>query len=116
MTVAADNPPGPPTEPAPAAGPTSPPIIGIGASAGGLDALKRLLPHVEPDCGMAFVVVQHLAPDYKSILAELLSLTSPLPVAQVDDATTVKANHVYVIPPNAALTIGAGRLLLARPA
>jgi len=56
------------------------PIVGIGASAGGLDALKRLLPNVAPDCAMAFIIVQHLAPDYRSILSELLAASSKLPV------------------------------------
>jgi two-component system CheB/CheR fusion protein len=92
------------------------PIIGIGASAGGLDALKRLLPKVVPDCGMAFIIVQHLAPDYRSILSELLAPSSKLPVTQVEEDMAVEANHVYVIPPNAALTVQDGHLQLERPA
>jgi chemotaxis response regulator CheB len=66
------------------------PIIGIGASAGGLDALKRLLPNVAPDSGMAFIVVQHLSPDYRSILSELLAASTRLPVLQVERETAVE--------------------------
>src|SRR4051794_21796556 len=81
------------------------PIVGIGASAGGLDALKRLLPNVAANAGMAFIVVQHLSPDYRSILSELLGAATSLPVEQVDKEIAVEPNHVYVIPPNAALTV-----------
>ena len=56
------------------------PIVGIGASAGGIDALQKFLPAVEPDCGMAFVVVQHLDPDHKSVLPDLLARSSRLPM------------------------------------
>jgi two-component system, chemotaxis family, CheB/CheR fusion protein len=89
------------------------PIIGIGASAGGIDALKRLFPSVKPDCGMAFVVVQHLDPDHGSVLPEILSRYSSLPVAQIGNDTEVEPNHVYVIPPKATLTIRDGHLMLA---
>jgi len=91
------------------------PIIGIGASAGGIDALQRLFPAVPLDCDMAFVVVQHLDPDHKSVLAEVLARSSPLPVTQIEDETAVEAAHVYVIPPNSALTIHGRRLRLAQP-
>jgi chemotaxis response regulator CheB len=87
----------------------------LGTSAGGIDALKRLFPNVDPASGMAFVVVQHLAPDHGSALAELLARSTPLPVTSIRNPTTVDPNHVYVIPPNAALTIRDGRLLLAKP-
>src|SRR6266404_1841085 len=92
------------------------PIIGIGASAGGIDALQRFFPAVLPDAGHAFVVVQHLAPDHPSILTDLLGRCCRLPVSQVDHETPVEANHVYVIPPNAILTIQAGALRVSRPA
>ena len=91
------------------------PIVGIGASAGGVDALRRLFPNVASDCGMAFVVVQHLDPDHGSALAEVLARRTSLPVTQIEDDTAVEPNRVYVIPPNSALTIRDGRLLLARP-
>lgn len=63
------------------------PVVGIGASAGGLDALRRLLPLLEPDSGMAFVVVQHLDPDHTSWLSELLARNSLLPVSLIEDDT-----------------------------
>jgi two-component system CheB/CheR fusion protein len=91
------------------------PVVGIGASAGGLDALRRLLPLLEPDSGMAFVVVQHLDPDHTSWLSELLARNSLLPVSLIEDDTLVQPDRVYVIPPNASLTIHEGRLRLARP-
>jgi two-component system, chemotaxis family, CheB/CheR fusion protein len=91
------------------------PIVGIGASAGGIDALRRLFPNVAPDCDMAFVVVQHLDPDHGSLLAEVLARSTSLPVTQIAEETMVEHNHVYVIPPNAVLTIREGRLRLAHP-
>ena len=92
------------------------PIVGIGASAGGIDALQRFFPAVEPDCGIAFVVVQHLDPNHRSILAEVLSRVSRIPVRQIENDTTVEPNAVYVIPPNATLTLEHRRLRLAKPA
>ncbi len=92
------------------------PIVGIGASAGGIDALRRLFPNVAPTSGMAFVVVLHLDPHHASVLPEVLARSTSLPVTQIEDDTAVEPDHVYVIPPNAALTIRDGHLLLARPA
>ncbi|HUN40204.1 MAG TPA: chemotaxis protein CheB [Acetobacteraceae bacterium] len=89
------------------------PIVGIGASAGGVDALRRLLHNLHPGCGMALVVVQHLDPAHESALAEILSRGTDLPVTQIEDATAVMADHVYVIPPNASLSVSNGRLSLA---
>ncbi|HEY6432685.1 MAG TPA: chemotaxis protein CheB [Acetobacteraceae bacterium] len=94
---------------------TACPIVGVGASAGGVDALRRLFPNVQSDCGMAFVVVQHLDPARQSALAEVLARSSALPVVQIENETEVEPNHVYVIPPNASLTIQNGRLLLSTP-
>ncbi len=88
------------------------PIVGIGASAGGLDALQRFFPMIAPDCGLAFVVVQHLAPEHRSRLADLLARSSRLQVTLIERETAVQPNHVFVIPPNATLTIKAGRLHL----
>src|SRR5689334_15471343 len=79
------------------------PIVGIGASAGGLAALKRFFAHVPTDAGMAFVVIMHLSPEHKSHLAELLQPHIAVPVAQVTKTTRLERNHVYVIPPNANL-------------
>jgi two-component system CheB/CheR fusion protein len=92
------------------------PIVGIGASAGGIDALQKFFPSVALDADLAFVVVQHLDPDHKSILTELQARSSRLPVTLIENDTKVEPNHVYVIPPNATLTIKDGRLRLAEPA
>jgi two-component system CheB/CheR fusion protein len=78
--------------------------VGIGASAGGLTALKTFLNHVPPDSGLAFVVVVHLAPHHESHMAELLQPNVRFPVTQVADSTPVEGNHVYVIPPNSNLS------------
>jgi two-component system CheB/CheR fusion protein len=93
-----------------------PPIIGIGASAGGVDALRRMFPAVARDCGMAFVVVLHLDPDRESALTAILARSSALPVTVIADGTVVEPNHVYVIPPNASLSIEHGHLRIASPA
>ena len=76
------------------------PIVGVGASAGGLEAFSQLLEHLPDDTGMAYVFVQHLDPQHASLLTELLARKSHMPVTQVIDETAVAANHVYVIPPN----------------
>src|SRR5262249_29143279 len=91
-------------------------IVGIGASAGGLEAFSQLLQALDPDTGRAFVSVQHLAPKHESFLSELLSKTTTLPVQQVQDGTQLRRNHVYVIPPNAHLSVEDGMLrLVPRP-
>jgi len=76
------------------------PVVGIGASAGGLEACTALLKALPVNPGMAFVVVQHLDPDHESILHKLLSRTTEMPVIQVEDGMVLEPNHVYVIPPN----------------
>jgi two-component system CheB/CheR fusion protein len=81
------------------------PIIGIGASAGGLEAIELFLSNVPADCGMAFVVVQHLDPNHKDIMCELLQRMTPLEVQQITDHMVVMPNHVYVIPPAYDLSI-----------
>ncbi|QNA86675.1 PAS domain-containing protein [Sphingomonas sp. So64.6b] len=91
-------------------------IVGIGASAGGLDAFKSFFANTPADTGMAFVLVQHLSPDHKSMLAELLGRTTTMGVIEAADDTEVKPNCVFIIPPDATLTIHGGRLKVARPA
>lgn len=91
-------------------------VVGIGASAGGLGAFKSFLANTPADIGMAFVLVQHLAPAHKSILVELLRAQSVLPVVAASDGLTVQENCVYVIPPDATLTIQDGVLQLVSPA
>jgi two-component system CheB/CheR fusion protein len=80
-----------------------PTVVGIGASAGGLGALRIFLEHVPTDSGLAFVVVVHLSPDHESHLAELLQPHVRFPVEQVSHTTPLEPNHVYIIPPNANL-------------
>lgn len=87
-------------------------VVGIGASAGGLEAYTQLLSHLPTDTGMAFVLIQHLAPDQKSMLSAILSRATQMPVIEVQDGMSVKPNHVYVIPPNAKMTIERGVLKL----
>ncbi len=91
------------------------PIIGIGASAGGLEALEQFLRHVPPACGTAFVVVQHLGPSYKGMIVELLQRYTPMPVVQIEDGMVVAPDHVYVIPPSRDLLILRGVLYLLEP-
>ena len=91
------------------------PIIGIGASAGGLEALEKFLGGVRKDSGMAFVIVQHLDPTHKGILVELLQRTTDMEVTQVEDNMEVFPDHVYVIPPNKDLSLLHGSLFLLDP-
>jgi two-component system CheB/CheR fusion protein len=88
------------------------PIVGIGASAGGLEAFTNLLQNLPVDTGMAFVLVQHLDPDHESALAQLLGRTTSMPVSEVTDGMAVAPNRVYVIPPNTNMIIAGGILKL----
>jgi len=92
------------------------PIIGIGTSAGGLEALEHFLSHVPKNSGMAFVIVQHLDPTRKGIMPELLQRSTGMKVIQVKDRTTVQPNCVYVIPPNKDMSILHDVLHLLEPA
>ncbi len=91
------------------------PIVGIGASAGGLEALEQFLSHVPEVNGLAFVIVQHLDPTHKGIMPELLQRTTLMKVFQVKDRMPVEANCVYVIPPNKDMSILHGVLHLFEP-
>jgi len=86
------------------------PIVGLGASAGGLEAFTAFLKHLPGDSGMAFVLIQHLDPKQHSQLTDLLSKASRMPVLEVSADTAVKANHVYVISPGVTLSMSNGRL------
>ena len=88
------------------------PIVGVGASAGGLEAFTQLLKALGSGTEMAYVLVQHLDPSHESVLTELLAKATEMPVRQVTDATPVKPNHVYVIPPNMDMNISQGILRL----
>src|ERR1700730_9930403 len=88
------------------------PIVGIGASAGGLEALDLFLRNVPTDSSIAFVIVQHLEPTHKSSMVELLQRATAMKVLQVKDRTPVQPAFVYVIPPNKEMTILQGCLHL----
>jgi len=90
-------------------------VVGLGASAGGLDALEQFLAHVPPGSGLAFVVVQHLDPTQKAMLAELLQRITPMPVRQVEHGMRIAPDCVYVIPPNTELSVSGGELHLGQP-
>jgi two-component system CheB/CheR fusion protein len=81
------------------------PIVGIGASAGGLEALEQFFGNMPKDSGMSFVVIQHLDPNHIGIMPELLQRATEMKVVQVTDRTKVEPNHVYVIPPNKSMSI-----------
>jgi chemotaxis response regulator CheB len=91
------------------------PIVGIGASAGGLEALEQFISHVPVDCGMAFVVIQHLDPTQPGMLPELLQRATVMQVLQAKNRMKVMPDHVYVIPPNRDLSILHDRLCLLEP-
>lgn len=91
------------------------PIVGIGASAGGLEAFEQFLVNVPENSGMAYIVIQHLDPTQKGMLPELLQRVSKIPVLQAKDLMTVKPNFVYVIPPNKSMSILKGLLYLFEP-
>src|SRR5688572_27443069 len=88
-------------------------VVGIGASAGGLDPLVRFVDNLPKDTGMAFVIVQHLSPDFKSLMDELLARHTLLPIHLVEDGMPVEADHVYLIPAKKEMIISGGRLLLS---
>jgi two-component system CheB/CheR fusion protein len=94
------------------------PVVGIGASAGGLAAIKAFLSGLpcDTDCGMAFVIVQHLDPQHKSILVDLVQSCTTMAAQQAEDGIEVQPNCVYVIPPNRDLALLGGRLHLLEPA
>jgi two-component system CheB/CheR fusion protein len=98
------------------AGPDRPlAIVGIGASAGGLEALKLFLTALEPESGLAFVLIPHLDPAHKSMMAQLLGRYTRMPVSEASDGERIVANRVYVIPPNRDLHIDGGLLHLTTP-
>ena len=91
-------------------------VVGIGASAGGLEAFEQFFSRLPPDTGMAFVLVQHLEPTHKGMMPELLGRHTKMQVVQVQDGMQVQPNCVYVIPPNADLAILHGKLQVLEPA
>jgi len=89
------------------------PVVGLGASAGGLEAFQNFLMAASPDAGLAYVLVQHLDPNHESMLADLLGRRTTMPVRQVTDGMEIEPNNVYLIPPNASLVIEKARLRLS---
>ena len=89
------------------------PVVGIGASADGLDAFKKLIKAIPENSGMAFVLVQHLDPNHDSLLQELLQKVTSIPVLEISDDIKVEPNHIYVIPSNKMMIATDGVLLLA---
>ncbi len=123
-----ESPPGDPKTPPPGtnirifptaernhASPPSFPVVGIGASAGGLDACRKLVQTLPSDNGMAFILVQHLDPTYQSMMVDLLAGHTAMPVQQATEGMVVERDHLYIIPPGAYLSIAKGVLHLSAP-
>ena len=91
-------------------------IVGIGASAGGLEAFRSFFSAMPTNTGMAFVLVQHLSPDHKSMLADLLGKSTAMSVIEATDGVSIEQNCVFVIPPDATMTIERGKLKVVKPA
>src|SRR5271168_3262156 len=91
------------------------PVVGLGASAGGLDAFRRLLAVLPPGTGMAFILIQHLDPTHASMMVDLLAGHTPLKVQQAADGMPLEREHIYLIPPGAYLSIQGGALRLSEP-
>jgi two-component system CheB/CheR fusion protein len=91
------------------------PIVGIGASAGGLKALQELLLHLPPDLAMAYVLIPHLDPTHESLMPQLLQKVSTMPLREVVDGTRIEPNHVYIVTPNTTLDLSAGVLRTIKP-
>jgi two-component system CheB/CheR fusion protein len=89
------------------------PVVAIGASAGGIEAISNLLEHTSPNLGMAYVIIQHLAPNHESILPELLERKTKMPVHQVENGMHLLPDNVYVIPPNTYMGIVDSKLKLS---
>ena len=88
-------------------------VIGIGASAGGLEALQQFFEYMPPNSGLSFVVVQHLSPDYKSLMADILGKHTEMAVCQAENHMAVEADTVYLIPPKKYMTVRDGKLHLS---
>ena len=90
-------------------------MVGIGASAGGLNSLSHLFEALPADTGMAFIVIQHLDPTHKSMMADLLGGHTSMKVLEAADGMPIERDHVYVIPPGVYLSISEGALRLTNP-
>ncbi|MCF8233504.1 MAG: hypothetical protein K9G67_00360 [Bacteroidales bacterium] len=88
-------------------------VVGIGASAGGLEALEEFFRNMPFNSGLSFCVVQHLSPDYKSMMGELLSRHTSMSIFRVEDGMTLEADSIYLIPPKKNMTIFHNRIFLS---
>src|SRR5690606_190094 len=88
----------------------APPVVGIGASAGGIGAFRAFFEHVPTDAGIAWVAILHMAPDRESSLSEIIGRKTALPVTEVTKLTVIQPNHVYVIAPGRTMTLRDGSL------
>ncbi len=88
------------------------PVVAIGASAGGLEAMMELLKYLPADTGMAFIYVQHLSPDHKSMLTEILSKKTKMIVQEIDDMDKIQPDNVFVIPYNKGIEVTDGHIKL----
>ena len=86
------------------------PVVAIGASAGGLEAMLELLKYLPADTGMAFIYVQHLSPDHKSMLTDILSNKTSMIVQEIDDMDKIKPDNIFVIPYNKGIEVTEGAL------
>src|SRR5215467_13278149 len=87
-------------------------VVGIGASAGGIGALRDFFSSVQASSNMAYIVILHLSPEHESKLAEVLQMVAKIPVRQVNKRTKIEPNHVYVVPPNKSLGVEDGHINL----
>src|SRR5580658_2144211 len=101
--------------PQPPSGSEDFPVVGIGASAGGLEACTKLLGALPSDNGMAFILIQHLDPTHESMMAELLGHRTSMIVVQATNGMLLERKHLYVIPPGSYLSVSSGALHLSRP-
>lgn len=90
-------------------------VVGIGASAGGLEAFKQFFPHIPPDNSMAFVIIQHMSPDYKSMLTDILKQYTKMQVFQIEDGMKVEPNCIFIKPPDKDIVISHTTLYLIKP-
>ena len=92
------------------------PVVAIGASAGGLEAITQLLQNLSPNTGMAYIYVQHLSPDHKSLLTPLLLKVTEMKVQDIEEMEKIRPNNVYVIPYNKEIEVVDGHIqLIPRP-
>src|ERR1700691_1823901 len=91
------------------------PVVGIGASAGGLDACRKLVDALPADIGMAFILIQHLDPTHESMMVDLLAGHTSMTVRQAADGMQLESDHLYITPPGAYLSVGNGALHLSHP-